>query len=526
MAERTLKLIMSKSKQGCSLSKISELTGLTVDQVVGKLGQAINLSPEDLTIIFALRQEGSSLTQISQDYDIELEILKQFLTDHQEPTPVIKESVEGFERQIDELFDQGKRTNEISRLLGISENAVLAYTLGSADDCSTYCTVDSEQPPILFNSDASTTQGPLKPQPTQTPPKGPKQFMNDPQQATEDKYTKLIISRSKQGRSLGQISELTGLTVDTVKAKLGKATGLSPGDLSIIFTLRQEGSSLEQINQEFGVELEVLKQFLTDPTTTEETKEPPQPTKPQHSHMPTFLYSCEQDTNKLHRVNLLTGEKTCYAVPNFKVKSACRWSELPEGSLLITGGGFPGVKEAVRLDVGTFEVSSQALMHTARRNHASLYHSQYVYVLGGHDGMHLSACERFVCAESRWELLPPMPVAGQGMSAVELDNSLYALGGLARVDLDTVQKLSLDSLTWQLLQLKLPQAARYFPCFKTDTEVCLVIKETMYSFTPLEVEPLKTLPRSIGCWSSYYSRGSLYYEIGGGIKELDCRAVN
>jgi hypothetical protein len=100
------------------------------------------------------------------------------------------------------------------------------------------------------------------------------------------------------------------------------------------------------------------------------------------------------------------------------------------------------------------------------------------------------------------------------MSAVELHNSLYALGGFGnRLNrLDIVQKLSLDSLTWQLMQLKLPQADCDFPCFKKDTGVYLWIAETLYSFTPLEVKPIKTLPERITqCHSSYYSRGTLYY---------------
>jgi hypothetical protein len=45
------------------------------------------------------------------------------------------------------------------------------------------------------------------------------------------------------------------------------------------------------------------------------------------------------------------------------------------------------------------------------------------------------------------------------MSAVEVDNSVYALGGRDDRLLDTVQKLSLDSLTWQLMQLKLPSSS-------------------------------------------------------------------
>jgi hypothetical protein len=69
-------------------------------------------------------------------------------------------------------------------------------------------------------------------------------------------------------------------------------------------------------------------------------------------------------------------------------------------------------------------------MHTARQNHAAVYHSQYVYVLGGFfDEGFLRECERYVCVESRWEVLPVLSVACCAMSAVVLDNSLYALGG-------------------------------------------------------------------------------------------------
>jgi hypothetical protein len=104
------------------------------------------------------------------------------------------------------------------------------------------------------------------------------------------------------------------------------------------------------------------------------------------------------------------------------------------------------------------------------------------------------------------------------MSAVEVENSLYALGGSNDgVALDTVQKLSLDSLTWELMQLKLPQIACDIPCFKTETQVYLVIRRTLYSFTPLQVRRVKNLPQNIYCVSSYYSRGTLYYTWGLGM---------
>jgi hypothetical protein len=212
-------------------------------------------------------------------------------------------------------------------------------------------------------------------------------------------------------------------------------------------------------------DLKVLEQGRLDARmivgSLEEAKQPqsPQPPQTQPQHSPTFFYSCEHNTNQLHRVNLLTGEQSKYKVPRYQFKGYCRWSELPGGSLLITGGG--DSRDVVKIDtLREYAASSQPPMHTARRSHAAVYHSQYVYVLGGHGGVYLSECERYVCAESRWEVLAALPVPGGYMSAVELHNSLYALGGIQGMrDLDTVQKLSLDSLTWQVMQLKLPQAS-------------------------------------------------------------------
>jgi hypothetical protein len=350
---------------------------------------------------------------------------------------------------------------------------------------------------------------------------------------------KQIVAISKQGHSLSQISELTGLTTDEVKDTLGEATGLPSKRVGSIFEMTQRGLSLEMINLETGVALEVLKQFLpevtvethlladsTPPRITEEAKVPSQRPKtlpnPQYSHTP-FLYYCEYDTSKVHKCNLLTGKQTSYEVRYWPFKEGCRWSELPGGSLLITGGGFSAVKDALKIEpLREWAVSSLPPMHTARGSHAVVYHSQYLYVLGGSREWELGECERYVCAESRWEVLPPLPVAGTGMSAVVLENSLYALGGWNDRSgcLNTVRQLSLDSLTWKLMQLKLPQAASNFSCFKTDAQVYLVIERTLYSFTPLEVKPIKKVEKSIGCYSSRYSRGTLYYEKGKSIWSL------
>jgi hypothetical protein len=70
--------------------------------------------------------------------------------------------------------------------------------------------------------------------------------------------------------------------------------------------------------------------------------------------------------------------------------------------------------------------------------------------------------------------------------------------------------------------VRFPQAVSWFPCFKTDTQVYLVIKETLYSFTPQKVKPITRLPGgSNRCSTSYYSRGTLYYSWSGEVKSLE-----
>jgi hypothetical protein len=174
---------------------------------------------------------------------------------------------------------------------------------------------------------------------------------------------------------------------------------------------------------------------------------------------------------------------------------------VPGGSLLITGGGVHAVREVVRIDTRReFAVSYCPPMLTPRRQHAVVYHTPHLYILRGETGCReLSECERYVCTESRWEALPPLPRACRFPSGVVVESSLYALGGDdGSSELDLVQKLSLESLTWELMQFRLQFAGRAIPCFKLrDTEVYLVVKKTLCSLTDLEVRPLKTLTESI-----------------------------
>jgi outer membrane phospholipase A len=60
-----------------------------------------------------------------------------------------------------------------------------------------------------------------------------------------------------------------------------------------------------------------------------------------HPHevtLPTFIYSYKTNTDQLHRTSLATGEHSSNQVPSYTFKFGWCWSEVPEGSLHITGG--------------------------------------------------------------------------------------------------------------------------------------------------------------------------------------------
>jgi hypothetical protein len=186
---------------------------------------------------------------------------------------------------------------------------------------------------------------------------------------------------------------------------------------------------------------------------------PQSPKTPQLHTLPTFIYSYRYNTDQLHRTSLVTGQQSKHQVPSYRFKYCCCWSEVPGGSLLITGGGYPAVREVVRIDTRReFAVSHCPPMLTPRGKHAAVYHTPHFYILGGVGTGDLRECERYVCAENRWEALPPLPRACCNTSGVVIEDSLYALGGFVESSLDLVQKLSLGSLTWELMQLRLPYA--------------------------------------------------------------------
>jgi hypothetical protein len=231
--------------------------------------------------------------------------------------------------------------------------------------------------------------------------------------------------------------------------------------------------------------------------------------------LPRWIYSYRACTSQLHRCELSTGQAWSISLPSFYFKEHCSWSELPGGLLIVSGGGLLGSREVACIDTSReFAVTPRAPMRTARGMHASVYHTHYLYALGGSGP--LKGCERYVCAEDRWEVVRPLPVACGAMSGIVSTQSLYALGGHTGTEsyLDLIQRLSLESLMWEVLEVRLPETDFIIPSFKVSSsqgQIWFVVGRQLYTFSA-QVQLVRPLTREISsCYGpSYYCAGTLY----------------
>jgi hypothetical protein len=148
-----------------------------------------------------------------------------------------------------------------------------------------------------------------------------------------------------------------------------------------------------------------------------------------------------------------------------------------------------------------------------------------LYVIGGRTGGFVGQpseiCERFLMSEDRWEVIAPILVAVQGAAVRVLESTccLYALGGIVdksgAQSIDLIQELNLLSLTWRVLELKLPLCRTEITCFvyKDTSQLYFLLSKGLYSFRPKEerITLLRSYPHFLPCsmqpW--YYSEGTL-----------------
>ncbi|CAK8685755.1 unnamed protein product [Clavelina lepadiformis] len=89
--------------------------------------------------------------------------------------------------------------------------------------------------------------------------------------------------------------------------------------------------------------------------------------------------------------------------------------------------------------------SSIRNMNKTRIHHALVSVRGLLYALGGLDGITTNTAECYDPQIGNWEYIPPMKTCRSSLTAVVLNNEIYAIGGNG---LSSVEKYNLDTKTW------------------------------------------------------------------------------
>jgi hypothetical protein len=161
-------------------------------------------------------------------------------------------------------------------------------------------------------------------------------------------------------------------------------------------------------------------------------------------------------------------------------------------------------------------------METARQNHAAAYFEGWLYVVGGvSHSVATSSCERYSVTLNSWEAVAPLPSPCFDLSVLVNGTPpcLYTFGGTVNKIMHNalIQVLSLHTLTWRTLKLKLPFKSAKIPCFKAHEDsqkVYFVHRRSLYSLDLARqtIVYVKKLINAVEAANgpSYYSRGHLY----------------
>lgn len=167
-------------------------------------------------------------------------------------------------------------------------------------------------------------------------------------------------------------------------------------------------------------------------------------------------------------------------------------------------------------DISRIEMAS---LFVARSNHAGLYHQGCIYVFGGKDNQSiLSSSERYSTSEDRWEFIESIPYACFNACAITLEStqSIYLFGGYGQClnFYDSILRMELGRMTWEVLSMKLPKKCLANPaCFKVDeTQVYFVTNKGLYVYNSRSdiVSFIKSVESDYRVGSCYLFKRELY----------------
>mmetsp|Transcript_6634 Transcript_6634/g.11712 ORF Transcript_6634/g.11712 Transcript_6634/m.11712 type:complete len:275 (-) Transcript_6634:57-881(-) len=233
------------------------------------------------------------------------------------------------------------------------------------------------------------------------------------------------------------------------------------------------------------------------------------------------LFSYAARTGNLFNTSIASGDVVLITLKAFTFLEGCTLAELPANQLAITGGcgGGGNSWNVVLIDLSRdHAVINKPHIITIRSGHGAAYFEGYLYVIGGRkmfDG--LKECERFSLKESRWEALSPLPLpcCCTCVIACKETESLYSLTGDFKC-LTSIQRLSIRSLAWDIMPLKLPDDYGFFAAFRLDgeTQIYFGHKSVLYRYDLLagSTEAVKDIFCNIltHYGQSYFREGTLY----------------
>jgi len=490
-----LKNLCPQLRSGITVREAAEANGLDVEAVVDRLGELIGVERETVERILCYSERGWGLEYISCETGVDMRKLRVFL-----PEP----SIPDWERlRLIALASMNLSIDDIALAVSLQPERVQSFLQSCSQD-----------------GDAS-------------------------------KYERILatIVCKKLSTGLNLLGICTALSTEPedLKATIAKELGLDLTILDNVFDMKSKRLSLQEICDSLHIKLETLQLFLPDVGAIRGDPGFPLGATPAHLILETastlnqrevasefadsrgrkglnprrdFMFSSL--TGKFYRQNCLTGAEYAFKLPNLQLRRGCSVCEGTGEKLFIAGGEsfVIRMKEVSQLDVSRdYAQILLPQMSLARKQFSFLHYAGYLYALGGLNYEYMADSERYSFDSGKWESLAPLPLACADGSAIQSSNCIFVVGGRfdEAVNLEFIQKLSLNSLTWEILSLQLPVGTYDIPCFKvseTDSPFFILIENKVYLFNPdsFTLQPLLTLPRRLRDYKMpcKYRGGTLY----------------
>jgi len=160
---------------------------------------------------------------------------------------------------------------------------------------------------------------------------------------------------------------------------------------------------------------------------------------------------------------------------------------LPNGTILITGGGISNLVYQIYFSSShpyryhqQIKIVQKPPMNQSRKEHASVFLRDAVYVLGGYDGMtngFLNSCERFDLENNEWTPVSNMLIPKCAFGVATLANRyIFTLGGYDGNDrLSSIEKYDIQTDKWTLLEAKLKQPLSNSACFSHSDNSIVIL---------------------------------------------------